>query len=125
MLSHPTLLELAFVAAAGLAAGGCQSMAIAMDDPLAYDPDTAQYASFNPYCSTMARDATVRGRLPSPWCAPYGPSPYWSRPVPGYSFYGWGSRLPWRGSPGYYSRGHAGRYGGFRSGGFRSGRGRR
>ena len=118
MTFHSASLRLAFIAAVGLATAGCQSMAVAMDDPLAYDPGATQPAGFNAYCSTTARDAAVQGTLPLTWCAPYGPSPYWSRPVPGYSYYGWGARRPWRGSPGYYSWGHAGRY---RYGGFRSG----
>lgn len=111
----------------GLAAAGCQSMAVPMDDPWTYDSGSPQNVAMSSYCSAQARDAAIWGTLSSAWCTPYGPSLYWSRPVPDYPYYGWGTRRPWRGSPGYYSWGHPGRYrhGGFRSGGFRSGGGRR
>ncbi len=116
-------LPLIGIAMLGLAAAGCQSMAEPMDDLWAYDSGSPQNVAMSSYCSSQARDAAIWGTLPSSWCARYGPSPYWSQPVPGYVYYGWGTRRPWRGSPGYYSWGHPGRYryGGFRSGGFRSG----
>ena len=70
MTFHSASLRLAFIAAVGLATAGCQSMAVAMDDPLAYDPGATQPAGFNAYCSTTARDAAVQGTLPLTWCAP-------------------------------------------------------
>ena len=124
--SSRTLLLIA-TAMLGLAAAGCQHAAVAMDDPWAYDSGSAQNAAMSSHCSAQARDAAIWGTLPSAWCTPYGPSLYWSQPAPGYPYYGWGTGRPWRGSAGYYSWGHPGRYryGGFRSGGFRSGGGRR
>ena len=119
--------QIAFLIAAGVTAAGCHSLAVATDDPWASDSGSPQTAAMNTYCSSQARDAALWGTLPSALCTPYGPSLYWSRPGLGYPYSGWGTRRPWRGSPGYYSWGHSGRsrYGGFRSGGFRSGGGRR
>jgi hypothetical protein len=112
----PRALPLIGAAMLGLATAGCQSLAVPTDDPWTYDSGSPQNVAMSPSCSA-----------PSWWCVPYSSSPYWSRPVPGYPYYGWGARRPRRGSPGYYSWGHPGRYrhGGFRSGGFRSGGGRR
>jgi len=124
-----SLSALPFIGAAmlGLAATGCQSLAVPMDDPWAYDSSAPQNVALNSYCSTQAQDAALWGTRPFARCAPYGSSLYWFRSVPGSPYYGWGTRHPWRGSPGYYSWGHPGRYrhGGFRPGGFRSGGGRR
>lgn len=115
------------IAVLGLAVAGCQSTAVPMDDLGVYDAALPQNVAISSYCSAQARDAAIWGTFPSAWCAPNGSSPYWSRPDPGYPYYGWETRRPWRGAPGYYSWGHPGRYrhGGFRSGGFRSGGGRR
>ncbi len=129
MTFQTTVLQFTFVAAAGLAASGCQSMAVAMDDPLAYDSAVAQPASLNAYCSTAARDAAVWGTLPSAWCAPYGP--YWSGPAGASPYYygqtygrphdrTWGRT--WRGPGWHQYRGYSGR--GFGGGG-RGGRGGR
>ena len=111
----------------GLAVAGCQSMAAPLDDLSVDDSNSPYSVAMSSYCTAQTRDAVIWGTLPSAWCTPYGPSLYWSRPAPGYPYYGWGTRRPWKGSPGYYSWGHPGRYryGGFRSGGFRSGGGRR
>lgn len=120
MTFHFITLQLALVAAIGLAVGGCQSTAVAMDDPLADGSDATTPASLNAYCSTMARDTAVWGTLPSAWCAPYGP--YWSGASP-YS-YGRPYGRTWRGFGGHQYRGYSGRGfgGGWRGGGGRGGR---
>ena len=122
MTFQTTVLQFTFVAAAGLAGSGCQSMAATMDDPLAYDSAVAQPTSLNAYCSQTARDAAVWGTLPSAWCAPYGPG-YWSRSTgPGPSYYGRSYGRTWRGPGWGHYRGYPGRgYGG----GWRGGRGGR
>jgi len=121
MPCHFTALQLVFVATVGLTAAGCQSTAVALDDPWAYDSSAATTASLNAHCSAVARDAVIWGTLPSAWCAPYGPSAYWSGPTgPGY--YGRPYGRTWRGFGGYQYRGYSGRgYGG----GWRGGRGGR
>jgi hypothetical protein len=123
MTFHSTALLLALVAAIGLTAAGCQSTAIAMDDPWAYNSATATPASLNAHCSTSARDAVVWGTLPSAWCAPYGPSAYWSGPAgPGF-YYGRPYGRTWRGFGWHQHRGYSGRgYGGGWRGGGRGGR---
>jgi hypothetical protein len=125
MTGHLTVLQLTLVAAIGLAAIGCQSTAIAMDDPLAYDPNSVQPAGMNAYCSSMARDAAVWGTLPSALCTPYGSPMYWSGPAGAYPyFYGrpYGYGRTWRGPGLHQYRGYSGRgYGG----GWRGGRGGR
>ena len=121
MTFHSPMLQLTLVAAVGLATIGCQSMAVAMDDPLAYDSGPAQPAGMNAYCSSMARDAAAWGTLPSTLCAPYGPPMYWSGPTGAYPyFYGRPSGRTWRGPGWHQYRGYSGRgYGG----GWRGGRG--
>ena len=110
MTCHSTMLQLTLVAAVGLATVGCQSMAVAMDDPLAYDSGPAQPAGMNAYCSSMARDAAAWGTLPSALCTPYGPPMYWSGPTGAYPyFYGRPSGRTWRGSGWGQYRSHPGR----------------
>ena len=123
MTCHSTMLQLTLVAAIGLATVGCQSMAVAMDDPLAYDSGPAQPAGMNAYCSSMARDAAAWGMLPSAWCTPSGPPMYWSGPAGAYPyFYSRPYGRTWRGSGWNQYRSHPGRgYGG----GWRGGRGGR
>lgn len=126
MTCHSTMLQLTLVAAIGLATVGCQAMAIAMDDPLAYDySGSAQPAGMNAYCSSMARDAVAWGTLPSAWCAPYGSPAYTSRSAGiGPYYYGRPSGRPWRGPGWHQYRGYSGRGygGGWRGGGGRGGR---
>ena len=121
---HFTAFQLALAAVVGLTATGCQSTAVAMDDPWAYEAGAAQPASLNAYCSTAARDAVVWGTLPSAWCTPYGPSMYGSGLTGAYPyFYGRPSYgRTWRGPGWHQYRGYSGRgYGG----GWRGGRGGR
>jgi len=116
MTFQSTTLQLVLIAALGLATVGCQSTAIAMDDPLAYDSGVAQPASLNAYCSTTARDAVIWGTIPSAWCAPYGP--YWSGPAGTYPYsYGRPYDRTSRGPGWNQYRSHPGRsYGGWRGG---------
>jgi hypothetical protein len=124
MACQSTLLQFTFAAAIGLTTIGCQSTAVAMDDPLAYDSNSTP-AAMNAHCSSMARDAAVWGTLPSTLCTPYGPPMYWSGPTGAYPYfyrrpYGYGR--PWRGLGWHQYRGYYGRgYGG----GWRGGRGGR
>jgi hypothetical protein len=126
-MTFPSVMpQLALIAMVGMAAAGCQSLAIAMDDPAAYDSaGAAQPASLNAYCASAARDAALWGTLPSAWCAPYGP--YWYGSAGGYpyAYYGRPYGKTWRGfggAPRY--RGYPGRGfgGGWRGGGGRGGR---
>jgi hypothetical protein len=127
MTCHSTTLQLTFVVAVGLVTIGCQSRAVAMDDPLAYDSSSTQPSGMDAYCSSMARDAVAWGTLPSALslCTPYGPPMYWSGPTGAYPFYFYGrphGGRTWRGPGWHQYRGYSGRgYGG----GWRGGRGGR
>lgn len=61
MPCHSAMLQLTLVAAIGLTTVGCQSMAVAMDDPLAYDSGPAQPAGMNAY--KKRKENTMRNKL--------------------------------------------------------------
>lgn len=117
------LTPFACLAVSGLTIMGCHSMAMAVDDSGAYDSAT-QSAGLSAYCSTMARDAAVRGTLPSAWCAPYGPPAYSSQSagIDPYYYYGQPYGRTWLGPGWHQYRGYPRR--GYGSG-WRGGRGGR
>lgn len=119
------LIPFACMAVVGLAALGCQSVAVAMDAPLAYDQAAAPNTAVSSFCLAQARDAVVWGTLPSLLCVP--DNPYWLRSGGAYPFayYGRSHGRRWHGPGWHRFGGYPGRgFGGWR-GGWRGGRGGR
>jgi hypothetical protein len=113
------VLPYALAAACILALTGCQSLAMALDDPYPYGSDPAAVAGPPGYnCAAQVQDAAIWGTLPSAFCSPYGSSFYWSRRAGArpYSFYGRPYGGGWRSSGWHRSGGFRGGYGGFRGG---------
>jgi hypothetical protein len=126
MTFHSATRTLALVLSVGFATVGCRSMAVAMDDPPAYDSNQPAVSVPSYNCAAQMRDAVVWGTLPSAFCAPSSVPYYWSRSAGAYPYY---YGRAWRG-PGWHSyrsyppgRGYGGGWRGF-GGGWRGGGGR-